>query len=544
MSEYNDIDSSPSFSTHSLNPPLDTDIITLLAAHADYHTMLILLAANPSNAGLIRGLYNHHSPFWRLRVGIHTGKAALTAGPWSPKAQHDALLPRSGYLVHMGDQVETALRIKAAIHTGDIALRMGDEWLTPEKAISINRFSYVVLEESGMVSWIERYIGRRGRECLDDAGMTFTNRHGEELDYHNNPRIRMMVAMGLGIACLDLKGRLWVCMSAWQHSTHSTQFIEIVLPAELGGVDARISYIAPAIMYDHDDDSTNGINEESTSDEYALRITITDDGSEHLLYIKVRRNVITPIIVSIPEEATMLAHSSVGASAGWGTPDGHWDHDDGWTDESTIYPRVPQLVVPDMEDSTTECVPADDPTRQSLVARRIDDDDHRYSIRHGNVVSHAVLLSIRPIVIPVGATGDDVWQVHSKWVAEGVEGYARDSNITRVPILPHWRLGGPHYSGWGLALAKLFPSMASGLIDPMRRGNDVYTKTTVEVYDRYCSILLGDGTRVSTSYAKSNLGGSTLVPSPATIVDGLPGIWIDVGRVSREEDVNEYGVVV
>lgn len=547
MSEYNDIDSPPSSSSASLGSLLNTDIVTLLAAHVDYHTMLSILAANPSNTYLIRGLYSHHSSFWHLRIGVHTGKIALSAGPWSPKLQHDALIHRSGHLVHMRRQVDHIAHIKAAIHTERIVLRGWLEWLDDAPggpgSDPIRVCSYVILGDDGIVRIMVWDVAWRDRELLNKA-MTFTDRNGE-LEGDMVPRIRVMLQLDLGLACLDYEGRLWIYNAVWHTTTHNTQFVEIALPPQLG--DTRISYIASAYTYSHDAHTVNGINDEGAVDN-VLRITLMDDGSEHLLYLSTRHERIVPIVVSVPEEAIALAYPSNAASKGWGAPDGQWDRSvNNWVDESALYPRTPHLIIPDMDNVPVEYIDVeqtDHHAQRSIVTRVAIDSDPSFRIGGDYIVHRAVLLPFEPAILPSDVTSQDVISIHTKWAAEKIEGYDRNTYVVRIPILPHWVLGGLHYSAWGLVLAKLFPSMTSGRADPSGKGSDVYIKTTVSEFNWQCSILLGDGTRVWVDYRPANIGGSILVPSHSPTINDLPGIWVDVGAVIYDDDMNEYGIAV
>lgn len=534
---------------------LNQDVVTLLATHVDYHVALTILAANPSNVSLVRGLYSYHSSFWSLRVGIHTGKIALTAGPWSPKVQHDALLPRSGHLVHMGEYIASAPRVKAIIHAETIGMQVRYGW-DSKTSEDITSCSYIILGEDGIVSLLRHEIGLRGKGMSSVQPMTFTNRLGEELEGDEAPRVRLMIQMNPGVACLDHEGRLWVYYTKWQKNTYSTQFVEVVLPAALGGVDAKISYIAPTIMYGHRNYGnlnacTNGINEDRTFDNGIL-ITLTDDGSEHLLSIIIHKKTrVIPVVISIPKDATALAYSSEAASRGWSVPDGHWDEaEDEWVDESAMYPRSSHLIVPDIRDVPVKYTGDETSGEgQALVVRL--DRQSRYRIHDDIVVSHAVALSFESTILPPESTCKNVEQVRTSWAAEEVEGYTgkKGRHLSRIPIQPRWTMGGACYEECGLVLAHLFPALTTGHTDPEQGGRDIYIKTALVEFYKYCSILLGDGTRASVYYDNADVENIELKPSKIPIVDGLPAIWVDIGALQRvdEDDTeyeNEYGIAV
>lgn len=89
-------------------PIVPADILLVIGQYVDYHILLGLLAACPTET-LTRDIYNTMSGFWDRRLQCLTGRGCLKerhntmkcsrVSPWSIKAQHDAALPRAGYLV-------------------------------------------------------------------------------------------------------------------------------------------------------------------------------------------------------------------------------------------------------------------------------------------------------------------------------------------------------------------------------------------------------------------------------------------------------------
>lgn len=94
----------PTYITLSIN----ADILSVIGQYVDYDVLLALVAAYPAES-LVKALYNPMSLLWDARLWCLTGRGCLKdpsrptrrslASPWSIKAQHDAALPRSGYLI-------------------------------------------------------------------------------------------------------------------------------------------------------------------------------------------------------------------------------------------------------------------------------------------------------------------------------------------------------------------------------------------------------------------------------------------------------------
>lgn len=201
--------------------------------------MLSLLAARPSSQ-FARMLYSHSSDFWCQRLGAQTGRGCLVRpdgtgrraldAPWTPKAQHDILVQRSGYLtltLNMDNEdvprakwpiVATSRRIKAMV---------GRNW-TSRGYGKTTELTILALWEDGTVRFLDEIVKSadpmRIKAVIEDDSawrMAVASDYVERIEFDRHPgdmptsplpRMKMMIRTAddtRSILALDYDGVLW-----------------------------------------------------------------------------------------------------------------------------------------------------------------------------------------------------------------------------------------------------------------------------------------------------------------------------------------------
>lgn len=220
------------------------DILFVIGQYVDYDVLLGLVAAYPVES-LVRELYNPMSALWDGRLFHLTGRGCLKdpknqskralSAPWSIKAQHDAALPRSGYVIvgalerrgrvtdhqprYERIMVRTNRRVKSLLNH------------TPQRE-SIRSGEHEIYQLLAL--WCDGTV-RYFRQAINTLSDGSTNVHAltkaiEDDSYWNVvmaaphvpitdpkrtlpptllPRIRTMVPIRDYILCLDYEGALW-----------------------------------------------------------------------------------------------------------------------------------------------------------------------------------------------------------------------------------------------------------------------------------------------------------------------------------------------
>lgn len=274
--DHSNQDMSTSSSNASILSSLPHDVVIIIASHMISHSsVLALVAANPGNIDLVRALYNPRSSFWTNRLGNLTGKGPLTGpdgvtvaadAPWTPRDQHNALLPRGGFFISSLRRYEkypdlvptpTNIRVRQAFDMSPIK---------PGNTGPMMHLSILTLGEDGVLRYPNTQEDNmlpmeiEGRmfymqETLENAKGWVTplfiaddgSLSGGELDVA--PTITLLAHVGYSVAALDTDGRVWIWYrKPYQKSEKIPAFSELVFPRTIPS-DERVRHITPIPRY-------------------------------------------------------------------------------------------------------------------------------------------------------------------------------------------------------------------------------------------------------------------------------------------------------
>lgn len=459
-SSHRDVPTNPDDSHTSILSSLPYDVITLIASHmVSYSSVLAVLAANPRNTDLVRGLYRPRSPFWTKRLGNLTGKGPLTgpdgvtiatAAPWTPRDQHNALLPRGGFLINSLRRYKqnpdlvlapTNIRVRQAFNmspsrsnvTGTfmtvIVLALGEDGVL-RYVIALEDIRYA----SDVGSRIEhaRDILERGQWIPSRFVADNGSRMGEVLTIA--PRINLIVRVGHDVVALDADGRLWVWHGQWLTTRDEIpSFVELVLPSSIVGREDRVRHIATAPAY-------LAIQGDLTEYEYTwhdtMLIITMEDGRDYIIDLGImvldsvlavtRRTLIHPV----PGVAYVALNIWV--------PSPPIDHDLREDGADYNHPLAPQML--------------------TANAYHIDGSDIHYSYSTSDVAPIRGLLVDPYGTMITGTKGPATTAQASDMVA--ASGY-KENALHRLAILPKWTLGSVGSPYWLHKMATWFPGEVS-----------------------------------------------------------------------------------
>lgn len=357
--------------TTNITIDLPFDLINILCCYVDMHQLYSILAANPQNADLVRGLYHPNSYFWAQRVGAQTGHSCLVdrengsslvqitaeTGGWSFKDQHDAIVPRAGYAVvsthtlvnsrkyrskaihdRTNASVMTNLRVKALYSTS----RDRDIYTETEEPRNVR---LIALWEDGSVRELVKTVNPPGRTgdavfhtasgkmmrtvVEDHANWNVLGRREESLgndvrlDYDLPPMKTMVVSGNNRIGArgviwfLDYEGNMWLLDSV----TELYGLSRVVVPPDVGS----IRYIQSSPITSDDDDSPDKVRDVIATSEEGIEYIVMAQkipayGSQRTTGMSratpkgggvwtVYATIVVPCFIPIPEEAKTLAHS-------------------------------------------------------------------------------------------------------------------------------------------------------------------------------------------------------------------------------------------
>lgn len=347
---------------------IPADVLCVVATYLDYGKMLALLAAYPRNERLVKGLYNHNSLFWSDRIRAQTGRPPLlvegnalrpdpSAGPWMFKMQHDALVPRPGFVVMKEENdreplIATRIRARHVIHHNDQPFAM--------EGTKTSLSTHVLLGEDGILRFTNRETSkdttkidvRRGlwkaRFAIPDHKKVESPQDDEYID--PPPYIKQIVSIDRAhhtIVCLDYTGRLWMAPLGKGTTIEDLTLVELSLPVDMPEEDRQSGVIFIHLVEARMGKSF-GINY-SYHDTPLLLITMEGSMREYLVTFQDYVDTIIPVVFPVPMNVTVRTHvwhapppveeTTVGIS-GMGaifTP----------PDQAPLYPTgVPYVVLP------------------------------------------------------------------------------------------------------------------------------------------------------------------------------------------------------
>lgn len=302
--------------------PLNSDLISIIGQYADYGTLLAMVAAYPTPT-LTQALYSPSSPLWDRRLQSLTGRGCLrdpyrpnrpASSPWSCKAQHDAALPRAGYLVTeaIGNggndriMVCTNRRIKGMIEYVSTQVEVVDEVNGTEIAYSVDKHHIIAIWEDGSVRrlWASIMALDNGDTDVERLKTIIegdedwdlvrvapyipvvyeVDRRGTAATTPFLPPMRMLASLsgpvyGPAILCLDNEGVLWygTVNTEFDHDPDPILLARITPPSQIPGEPyTRVAHFT-VVQSKVGSTDANGP---------PIVILSYEDGSEQLLHIR------------------------------------------------------------------------------------------------------------------------------------------------------------------------------------------------------------------------------------------------------------------
>lgn len=490
---------------------LNADVLGVIMQYVDYSQMLALVAAYPVTQ-LVRPLYHHHSIFWHQRLGAQTGRGCLVTSmennalavdsPWSTKTQHDALLPRPGYLIisipvgKVNVMVATARRVKAVVDS------------SAEVDILVNghqrkayRIHILALWEDGSLCELMHEVPTR-RITDHDVATIKAAIEGDDLWHHIKaavprpiktmtlpkgktaplPRMRMMINSGRRLVdwtvCLDYEGNVWAGRFGMPEGSQagtpdSHLALSQVSYPDMLGADGEL-FIVSHIAHVSSSRISHGVPPISSNSLHSEQLVVASlyDGRQYLLHLGERTmgyplppdpadspgtkrvatlNVAVPVYYSL---STLSASDLV------------VDHPIMAPDVANVYPPLGRdsIVVGDLKgvsDQVTAIIPYRNYreatyltpqvvvalyTSQSVLLRMYPTpDDNKQSRRVAGKIAYPVVMDDRVSApLPSGATTTEVVDMVASM--NEIDSVKADSSTRtlgwyQVFILPKWTLG-------------------------------------------------------------------------------------------------------